>query len=57
MMGNLTLMEQMASRAVREGYSCVNKMIAADAVGFADALISELKRPKDYKEMFNSKED
>ena len=56
MMGNLTLMEQMASRAVREGYSCVNKMIAADAVGFADALISELKRPKDYKEIFNCKE-
>ena len=47
MMGNLTLMEQMASRAVREGFNCVSKMIAADAVGFADALVEELKE-KDF---------
>lgn len=57
MMGNLTLMEQMARRATKEGYMRIGDMIAADSVGYADALINELKRQKDYKEMFGLKEN
>lgn len=52
MMGNLTLMTQMHNRAEREGYKRMGDMVAADAVGYADALIAELKRPRDYKEIF-----
>lgn len=36
----------------REGHRNLAALVASDAVGWADALIRELKRPKDYKEMF-----
>ena len=56
MMGNLTLMQQMHHRAVKEGYRRMGDMVAADAVGYADALIRELKRPMGFDEMFGTKE-
>ena len=50
--GNTMMMEQYANRATREGHRNLAALVASDAVGWADALIRELKRPKDYKEMF-----
>lgn len=50
--GNTLMMEQYANRAIREGHRNLAALVASDAVGWADALINELKRPKDYKEMF-----
>lgn len=50
--GNTMLMEQYAKRATRKGYRNLSELMASDAVGWADALISELKRPRDYKEVF-----
>jgi hypothetical protein len=41
MMQSTLLMEQYHGRAVREGYKTIGAMIAADAVGYADALIDE----------------
>ncbi len=56
--GNLLLMEQMANRAVREGYKNVSEMVADDAVHHADSLIKALKKPreilKEKKETSNS---
>lgn len=50
--GNTLMMEQYGNRAFREGHRNLAALVASDAVGWADALINELKRPKNYKEMF-----
>ncbi len=42
MMQSTTLKSEMSARAYREGYKTLGAMIAADAVGYADALIDEL---------------
>lgn len=52
MMGSLEIMKHMYDQAKKAGYERRCEKIAADAVAYADALINELKRPKDHKEMF-----
>lgn len=47
MMQSTLLTEQYRSRAASEGYKTIGAMIAADSVGYADALIDEfVKRGK-----------
>lgn len=52
MTGSIDMMKMWLDQAKRQGYKRRCEKIAADAVAYADALIGELKRPKDYKEMF-----
>ncbi len=40
------LMEQMARRAVNEGFKNVSELIASDSVAHADNLIAALKKPR-----------
>ena len=40
------LMEQMARRAVEEGFKNVSELIASDSVAHADNLIAALKKPR-----------
>lgn len=43
------LMEQMARRAVNEGFANVSELIANDATAHADNLIAALKKPRTLK--------
>ena len=49
--GNTMMMTQYARRASNEGFRNLAELVASDAVGWADALINELKRPKDYSDI------
>ena len=56
MMKNENTLMGMRCRAATNGQA-LSVQVAADAVAYADALIGELKRPRDWKETFGLKKE